>query len=152
VIEALTFDEMVARGRESSTNIVNGMPWSFEINGHAVSHENDDCYVITTLEGTHHMTRADMLIIGVKGEIYPCKLDIFEATYEGANTDPLAQVRAKLLETASKCLDSSQYYGSACAMLDVYQRLSWGCPVPAGIESSAAIEERLGKDQANGGG
>jgi hypothetical protein len=24
----------------------------------------------------------DMLIRGVKGELYPCKLDIFEATYE----------------------------------------------------------------------
>jgi hypothetical protein len=28
------------------------------------------------------MTREDMLIIGVKGEIYPCKKDIFEATYD----------------------------------------------------------------------
>ena len=84
VIEALTFDEMVEYGRANTTNIVRGMPWSFEINGHAISHENDDCYVITTLEGTHHMTRNDMLIIGVKGEIYPCKLDIFAATYEAA--------------------------------------------------------------------
>jgi len=28
------------------------------------------------------MTKADMLITGINGEIYPCKLDIFEATYE----------------------------------------------------------------------
>lgn len=28
------------------------------------------------------MGRDDMLITGVKGEIYPCKRDIFEATYE----------------------------------------------------------------------
>ena len=26
--------------------------------------------------------RGDMLITGVKGEIYPCKRDIFDATYE----------------------------------------------------------------------
>ncbi len=82
VIEAFTFDEMVSLGLATSKNIVNGMPWSFDVNGHAVTHENDDCYVICTLEGTHHMTRADMLIVGIKGEIYPCKLDIFEATYE----------------------------------------------------------------------
>ncbi len=25
--------------------------------------------------------RGDMLITGVKGEIYPCKMDIFQATY-----------------------------------------------------------------------
>jgi len=30
------------------------------------------------------MTPKDMLIIGVKGEIYPCKLDIFDMTYEEA--------------------------------------------------------------------
>lgn len=85
VIDALTFEEMVAHGKATSTNIVNGMPWSFHINGHAVSHENDTCYIISTLEGTHHMTPADMLIIGVKGEIYPCKKDIFSATYEVAD-------------------------------------------------------------------
>ncbi len=28
--------------------------------------------------------RGNMLITGVKGEIYPCKMDIFEATYEPA--------------------------------------------------------------------
>ena len=28
------------------------------------------------------MTRKDVLITGVHGEIYPCKIDIFEATYE----------------------------------------------------------------------
>lgn len=27
-------------------------------------------------------TREDMLITGIKGEIYPCKKDIFHATYE----------------------------------------------------------------------
>jgi len=29
-----------------------------------------------------HFRRGDMLITGVKGELYPCKPDIFEATYE----------------------------------------------------------------------
>ncbi|WP_245619709.1 DUF2829 domain-containing protein [Methylomicrobium agile] len=31
------------------------------------------------------MTREDLLITGVKGEIYPCKRDIFEVTYEPAD-------------------------------------------------------------------
>jgi hypothetical protein len=85
VIEALTFDEFVQAGREAGSAQVNGMPWSFSFRGHAVTHERDDCYLIPTLEGTHNMTPADMLIVGVKGEIYPCKLDIFAATYEPAD-------------------------------------------------------------------
>lgn len=83
VIEAMTFSEMIDLGlSQKDTTIVNGMPWSFEINGHAISHENNECYLITTLEGTHNMTPSDMLIIGIQGEIYPCKMDIFLATYE----------------------------------------------------------------------
>ena len=82
VIEAITFDELVAHGIALSGNVINGMPWSFTYNGHAITHENDDCYLIPTLEGTHQMRRGDMLITGVKGEIYPCKGDIFAMTYE----------------------------------------------------------------------
>ena len=37
---------------------------------------------IKTLEGTMHADSGDYIIKGVKGEIYPCKPDIFEATYE----------------------------------------------------------------------
>lgn len=84
VVEAITFDELVEYGKANSGNIVNGMPWSFSYNGHPITHENDECYLIPTLEGTHNMTPADMLITGVQGEIYPCKKDIFLATYEEA--------------------------------------------------------------------
>ena len=37
---------------------------------------------IQTLEGGHVVTPGDWIITGVKGEHYPCKPDIFEATYE----------------------------------------------------------------------
>jgi hypothetical protein len=86
VIEAITFDELVTHGIAAvpAAHIVNGMPWAFTYAGHHISHENDDCYLIPTLEGTMKMGRGDMLITGVKGEIYPCKKDIFEATYEPA--------------------------------------------------------------------
>jgi len=82
VIEAITFDELVKHGLENGANVVNDMPWSWDYNGHEISHENDECYLIPTLEGTMKMTPNDLLITGVKGEIYPCKKDIFEATYE----------------------------------------------------------------------
>ena len=35
-----------------------------------------------TLEGRHEISEGDYIIQGIKGEIYPCKPDIFEATYE----------------------------------------------------------------------
>jgi hypothetical protein len=37
---------------------------------------------IDTLEGGHIVCPGDWIITGVKGEHYPCKPDIFEATYE----------------------------------------------------------------------
>jgi len=83
-IEAITFDELVAHGIASGATCHGGMPWSFNYQGHAITHENDDCYLIPTLEGTMAFRRGDMLITGVKGEIYPCKADIFAATYEEA--------------------------------------------------------------------
>lgn len=37
---------------------------------------------IKTLEGTHAAEPGDWIIRGVAGEFYPCKPDIFDATYE----------------------------------------------------------------------
>ena len=37
---------------------------------------------IETLEGTHECKPGDWIIRGIKGGIYPCKPDIFLATYE----------------------------------------------------------------------
>lgn len=37
---------------------------------------------IRTLEGTMRADPGDWIIRGVKGELYPCKPDIFVATYE----------------------------------------------------------------------
>ena len=39
---------------------------------------------IATLEGVMRGEVGDWIIQGVKGEFYPCKPDIFEATYEPA--------------------------------------------------------------------
>ena len=40
--------------------------------------------VIETLEGDMTVSEGDFVIKGVQGEFYPCKPDIFEATYEKA--------------------------------------------------------------------
>ena len=38
---------------------------------------------VDTLGGGHIVCPGDWVITGVKGEVYPCNNDIFEATYEG---------------------------------------------------------------------
>jgi len=42
---------------------------------------------ISTLEGEMLVSPMDWIIKGVKGEFYPCKPEIFEATYEEAKDD-----------------------------------------------------------------
>lgn len=37
---------------------------------------------IKTLEGDIFISPGDYIVIGIKGERYPCKPDVFEATYE----------------------------------------------------------------------
>ena len=43
--------------------------------------------IIDTLEGKMQANIGDMIIKGVKGEFYPCKPDIFKATYDKAPAD-----------------------------------------------------------------
>lgn len=45
---------------------------------------HDGEITIPTLEGNMKASDGDWIIKGVKGEFYPCKPDIFEATYETA--------------------------------------------------------------------
>lgn len=55
----------------------------------AVRHDGPEPLKIETIEGTLTAQPGDWIITGVKGERYPCKPDIFEATYEpveGHNT------------------------------------------------------------------
>ena len=48
--------------------------------GYPVSESQRRPY-IETLEGRHFITKGDYIITGVKNERYPCKADIFLASY-----------------------------------------------------------------------
>lgn len=69
VIEAVEF-----RGDSSLRNILNM--------GCAYSHGPGDCLAIHTLEGVMIASPGDFIIRGIQGEFYPCKPDIFHASYE----------------------------------------------------------------------
>lgn len=52
---------------------------AYEKGGMVIAH---NAIIIPTLEGKLRADPDDMIICGVKGELYPCKPDIFAATYE----------------------------------------------------------------------
>lgn len=47
-----------------------------------ITRNEDGTLSIETLEGVMRCDVGDWVICGVKGELYPCKPDIFDATYE----------------------------------------------------------------------
>lgn len=75
VVEAIQF------GRSST--IAEARAWAMERANDRVVRLVDGKYLeIETLEGTMRADEGDWIIQGVQGELYPCKPDIFEATYE----------------------------------------------------------------------
>lgn len=86
VIEAF---QMTEERRINNTNWPEWMhrAWSFErgLPGSLYPTDEGTCdgtLSIGTLEGQHLVSWGDWIIKGVKGELYPCKPDIFEQTYE----------------------------------------------------------------------
>jgi hypothetical protein len=59
------------------------------------AYQTDEEIDIETLEGTMHANKGDWIIKGVKGEIYPCKPDIFNMTYEPIGEDCLPDSSCK---------------------------------------------------------
>lgn len=58
------------------------LEWLIESLGDVVIGSNlTDEIIIPTLEGEMKLTLGNYLIQGVRGEFYPCRADIFEATY-----------------------------------------------------------------------
>jgi hypothetical protein len=66
--------------------------WIVANQGERICRYVGDTMVIPTLEGDHVANVGDWIIRGIKGELYPCKPDIFERTYEPVIA---AQKRAK---------------------------------------------------------
>lgn len=83
VIEAVEFD-----GTKDSANKV--LAW-IGCNGGSARRTSDPtpfyAIAIETLEGTMTAAPGDFIIRGVQGEFYPCKPDIFAATYEPAEEE-----------------------------------------------------------------
>ena len=57
-------------------------PWLVEAIRSGLLYNNGVGVCIKTLEGTMTVNPGDWIVRGIQGEIYACKPDIFEATYE----------------------------------------------------------------------
>jgi hypothetical protein len=81
VIEAIQFDGTVRGG---------GLIQDFVGPTATTDHKPNIGFIvcIPTLEGEMRAQPGDWIIKGVKGEFYPCKPDIFEATYEPVEEQP----------------------------------------------------------------
>ena len=56
--------------------------WCDEVGFHEFESGRDQTLIIPTLEGDHTAQPGDWIIKGIAGEFYPCKPEIFEATYD----------------------------------------------------------------------
>jgi len=74
VIEAIQWD-----GKMGTFNEIQKM-----VKGERTVYWGSHGVEIRTLEGDMLVSMNDYVIVGVKGEVYPCKPDIFEVTYDPA--------------------------------------------------------------------
>lgn len=59
------------------------------------AYQTDEEFIIPTLEGEMKASVGDWIITGVDGEVYPCKPEIFEKTYEPFHETGLHAVEVK---------------------------------------------------------
>lgn len=109
---------------------------------------------INTLEGRMKASIGDMLIEGVKGELYGCRADIFAATYEPVETTPAAasfpaqpatelhslhaeRERDALLEERDALREVLQVLVNWTPSADTYRRLGFNPEVPMRAHDAA---------------
>lgn len=70
-------------------------------------------YVVNTLEGQMQINPGDWLVTGVKGKKYPCRPDIFDLSYEPADSiTPAFIARIRAFKTKTGC----SLYDAKCAV------------------------------------
>lgn len=86
VIEAMQFPGLPSVGypRDEIEAMERFDDWLESNQGDLKCKYRGNSVIIPTLEGEMTASPLDWIIRGVQGELYPCKPDIFEATYEPA--------------------------------------------------------------------
>lgn len=80
--------------------------------------------IVSTLEGDLHASINDYIIKGIKGEFYPCKPDIFEASYDSNETvgkETLGKYRVGLSFNPSKNEMVDKIKSKAAELIDLIE-------------------------------
>ena len=85
-VDALSFEEFIQLGLKlvDEKDLINGMPWSFKVNGCAVTHEEDDHYIISTPDEDGITLRSmtpDHMLIMDHDSVYPVLKSHFDKLY-----------------------------------------------------------------------
>ena len=84
-IEYFTYDDLLNLFEENNTDSMHSKEFikrDYPLPKQDIDLNPNNTITVETLEGNHLMTNKDFLIVGVQGEIYPCKIDIFNETYD----------------------------------------------------------------------
>lgn len=81
----VVIDAVQYKGGRSATDVLLWMSRFEKGNSDWIGVCREGRFFIRTLEGEMEAMPGDWIIRGVKGEFYPCKPDIFAATYEPAD-------------------------------------------------------------------
>lgn len=79
VVDVWSVRELWNQAKDSWVNLPKPIAAAYEVGGILFT---DKGMEIKTLEGWMKANPDDMIICGIKGELYPCKPDVFEKTYE----------------------------------------------------------------------
>ena len=148
VIEARRYD-----GSDDSAREV--VEWALSYKANAYQSDFDAAYIrIATREGEMLGSPGDWIIRGVKDEFYPCKPDIFDATYEPA--DAVDDSQSKIDGLTLRCADLDAKLAEAHAAMMAAQERARDAELKADeLESklswaydTIATHERVVKGQA----
>ena len=85
IIEAVLVSDLLEMFNQGWKELPNWVSEAYEKG--TINTITDNDFIIKTPEGNIKATRNDYLIKGAKEEIYPCKEDIFDITYEMINKE-----------------------------------------------------------------
>ena len=100
--------------------------------------------IIETLEGKMQANIGDMIIKGVKGEFYPCKPDIFKATYDKAPQDYKDRMRVEYYDLNERWNKLGAFFQTAAyGNLNDKQKSLLEAQHKAMAEYRKVLEERI---------
>lgn len=82
LLEAVSFQEFIEYGKKCTDNIYNDRPWSFDFLGHAVTHETDSSYYISSYEGEPILFTENQMLLIENNNLIPMDLDHFNQMCE----------------------------------------------------------------------